>query len=961
MNLKKVFSIVLVSAFAAIAGVSIYVIVLISNLPQLITVQDYEPLLVSEVYDRNEKKIGEFFRERRRLTELNEMPEHLLNAFIAAEDSSFYEHGGINYIAIGRAVLANLKAGYKRQGASTITQQVARSLLLTSKKTYERKIKEMFLAFRMEEHLTKQEILYLYLNQIYLGHGAYGVAMATNIYFRKPVSELTLPEAAILAGLPQAPSRYSPVFNPSAAKERQKYVLRRMAEEGFITEEQAQTAVEQEVKVYLRQNYAEDAPYFLETVRQLLVEKIGEEQVLDKGIKVYTSLDINKQKAAQEEVRQGLRELDKRQGYRGPLKNLTEEEEINKFLLETRNDLMDKYREVRTIYPDGTTDTFGELDLSETDKEGKKKPTLPEYIKVDDLLQGIVTEVNDEWGYVMVRFAEHKGLIDFETMKWARKPNPDLSYYLDEIKKPSQALKEGDVIDIRVTSKKFRSSEVSEKLRDLKKEFRKQDKEFEYPENLPVFEDYAQLELEQEPVAQAALISFDQRSSDILAMVGGYKFSESQFNRTWQAARQTGSSFKPLVYASALDKDFTPATKIIDAPLVYEEEVKELDEGDTNPNEPEETRTWKPSNYTHKFHGDILFRNALIRSLNVPTVKIIEKTGVEWAATYARRLGIFSPLNLDYTLALGSSSVTLYEMTKAFSQIGRLGKRIEPIIIHKVVSQDGEELLGKVSLDIRFEKELEELDKSFEWKRKLYLQVQAQLEGQEDKDQALQMIVEELTAQLENLPADTPAPAVAADEAEEEESLSPRQRLLRKIRFVKNFKKHPPIYFKNKDQLIDPKTAYVTTTLLQGTIEDDRGTGRRARSLGRSAAGKTGTTSGYYDAWFIGFTPDIATGVWLGFDDERNLGRGEGGGRAALPVWLDYMKEAHESLPNNAFNVPEGIVFMNIDNETGDPASTLSQQVVRQAFIEGTEPQAKSQQLIDVDEDQNFYKQDLSE
>lgn len=960
MNLKKIFTIVLATAFAGIAAVSIYTIVLISNLPQLITVKDYEPLLVSEVYDRHEKKIGEFFRERRRLTELNDMPEHLLNAFIAAEDSSFYEHGGINYIAIMRAVLANLKAGYKRQGASTITQQVARSLLLTSKKTYERKIKEMFLAFRMEEHLTKQEILYLYLNQIYLGHGAYGVAMATNIYFRKPVSELTIPEAAILAGLPQAPSRYSPVFNPSAAKERQKYVLRRMAEEGFITETEASEAIEKEVKVYIRQNYTDDAPYFLETVRQLLVEQIGEEQVLDKGIKIYTSLDIEKQRAAQKQVRQGLKDLDKREGFRGPHKNLTDEEEINKFLLETRNELMDKYREERIIYPDGSTDSFGDLDLSETDKEGKKKPTLPEYIQVNDLLKGIVAEVNDEWGYVLVRFAENKGIIDFETMKWARELNPDLSYYLDEIKKPSTALKVGDVIDIRVTSKKFRSTEIQKKLNDLKSKIKKQKKEFEHPEDIPVFENYAQLELEQEPIAQGALISFDQRSADILAMVGGYKFSESQFNRTWQAARQTGSSFKPLVYASALDKGFTPTTKIIDAPLVYEEEVKEFDENDPEPNQ-EETKTWKPSNYSHKFHGDILFRNAMIRSLNIPTVKIIEKTGVDWAATYSRRLGIFSPLNLDFTLALGSSSVTLYEMTKAFAQIGRLGKKIQPIIIHKVLDQSGEELLGKVSLDIRFEKELEELDKSFEWQRVLYLQVKSRLEGQEDKDKALQMIIEELTAQLENTPSEPIAPTTEAITEEEEDGLTARQKLIRKIRFVKSFNRQPPIYFKDKNQLIDPKTAYVTTTLLQGVIEDDHGTGRRARSLGRPAAGKTGTTSGYYDAWFIGFTPSIATGVWLGFDDEKNLGRGEGGGRAALPIWLDYMKEAHNNMPVNAFNVPEGIVFMNIDNETGDSASTLSRDVVRQAFIDGTEPQAKSQQSIDVDEDQNFYKQDLSE
>ncbi len=879
------------------AGVTALVAKYNSELPDMIELAQYKPLLVTEVFDRNNKKFGEFFREKRILTPYEKIPEHLIQAFIAAEDDTFFKHEGINFLAIARAFWANLRSGKKAQGGSTITQQVARSLLLSSEKTYTRKIKEIMLARKMEQSLRKEDILYLYLNQIYLGQGAHGVGAAAQVYFRKDVSELTIPEAAILAGLPQAPSRYSPIHNPSAAKERQKYVIRRMAEVGFITQEQAEQFINEPVKLYVWQNFKEIAPYYLETVRQLLVAEVGEENVLDKGIKVYTGMDLEQQLKAQAEVQQGLRNLDKRQGYRGPLRNLTEPEKVAEFLLESRNKMMDDASPERILKPDGTFDPRGPLNLTGKDESGEKLPVLPDYIKPGQIVEGVVTRVDDEAGLTYVRFGEHKGLIDIDTMRWARKPDPNVRPEHAEIKKPSEALKVGDVIQVKIVG----TESKSERIKDLingeiadKNDPKKKIKLKKKPKlELPNFEEFAAVELEQDPLVEGALIAMDQSNQDLLALVGGYDFVRSKFNRALQAARQTGSAFKALVYLAALDKGYTPATPIIDAPIVYDEVVEE--------GQDVEVKTWRPKNHSNKFAGDILFRNALIKSLNVPTVKIIEKIGVDYAATYARRLGIFSPLNMDFTLALGSSGVTLYEMTRAFGIIGRNGKRLSPVVIRKVLDANGVEIAKNITIDHRFKTELSRIEEDFEQRRQAYLK--------------------------------------SSDESSKE----------------------PPIFFPEQDQLIRPATAYVLTTILQGVIDEAGGTGGAARALGRPVAGKTGSTNGYYDAWFVGYTPDIVAGVWVGFDEEKSIGRGEVGGKAALPIWLEYMKFAHEKIVPRGFPVPDGIVFANIDNETGRLVSSRSKAVVRQAFLDGTEPGSQGSAEASKDEDSSFLKEEMSE
>jgi len=916
MNLKKLALVFVGLAVLGGIGVGAAFYTVASGLPQMIKVQDYEPLLVTEVYARGGEKIGEYFRENRRLIPYDKVPKQMVQAFLAAEDSSFFEHSGVNYLAIMRAFLVNLSSGEKRQGASTITQQVARALLLSSEKTYTRKIKEILLAHKMEENLSKEDILYLYLNEIYFGEGAYGVVAAADTYFRKTVDKLTLAEMAILAGLPQAPSSYSPTEHPQKAKARQKYVLERMAAGGAITPEEKKAALEEPVTVYLKKEYKQVAPYFIETLRQLLVQQFGEKAVLDEGLRVYTSIDYKAQHEATNDVMNGLRELDKRQGYRGPLKNLAKPEEQEQFLLAERKNLKNDKAPIRIIKPDGNVVAEGPLTVfHKVDAKGEITSNIPDYVSKGQIVDGLVTKVDDNIGVVFVRFADGQGIIDISDMSWARKPDPAINaMYAPKLTKPSQALKAGDVILVKVTGDKFSSARLMSAAAP-KKPAKKgaPPPAATLPPELGNPNEYAQLALEQEPIAEGALLSFDQKTGEVIAMVGGKEFirNKNEFNRTLQAKRQTGSSFKTVVYASALDKGFSPVTPIQDAPVVLENKNDD-DESAEGQDNPEDAKVWKPHNHGQKFIGDVLFRTALIRSLNIPAVKVLEGVGVNWAMDYARRLGVFSPLNQDLTLVLGSSSITLYEMTKVFSHFGRLGARIRPLVIHKVLDKNDKILVENVSLDKRFEKEITESDTQFEERRKAALAQQA-AQGSAPP------------------PEGAPKPKV------------------------------PQIFFDDGDQLISPQTAYVMTSLLGAVINEEGGTGGAARALGRPAAGKTGTTNGYIDAWFVGYTPQIVTGVWVGFDDSnKTLGPGEVGGRAALPIWIDYMKAAHKDLPVQDFPVPPGIVFANIDNQSGKLASASSTRVVRQAFIQGTEPKMTGEAPTREDETE-FLKKDLTE
>lgn len=904
-------------------AVFIYVSQLTKDLPKIVSLKDYKPLMVSQVFDRNGKRIGEFFRERRVFVEYDDIPEHLINAFVAAEDSSFFKHGGVNLKAILRAVIKNAKAGKKVQGASTITQQVARSLVLTREKTYTRKIKEIVLASRMENSLSKKDILFLYFNQIYLGQGAYGVGAATEVYFHKDVKDITVQEAAILAGLPQAPSRYSPLKNPSAAKNRQRYVLRRMTEEKFISSDEAQEAVDAPVTIYSEQAFEDTAAYFVEVVRQVLVKEVGEDKLLNEGLKIYTGLDLEKSIKARDSLRARLRELDKRQGYRGPLKNLKKESEIDDFLNAAKEKAIDKIYSAKVLYNDGSLKNPFEIanekagnakggdSVADKQKEALDKalnkspqPALPLYLKLGSLVEGVVTTVSDYNKYVAVKIPGGRGIINAESMSWARKPNPEISYKWAKISNPSRALKTGDAILVRIKSEALSSDKIKKSLAKV----------YSNKKNTGLTEDqfvaqYLQLELEQEPKVEGALLSIDQKTSDIIAMIGGYDFNRSKFNRTYQAKRQTGSAFKSIVYLSALNHGYTAASKLLDAPIVGSDSL--LTVGPAS-----KKRSWKPMNHNNEFSGDILLRNSLVKSLNIPTIKIAKDVGINWIMAYAKRLGVFSPINNDLSASLGSSGTTLYEITKVFAQINKYGKRVKPILVQKVENASGDIIAENISFDVHFKGAIEKAEA-----------------------EALKIKFTKKNKLNEENPEEE-----AEEETSEEENL-----------YVKKYK--PKFKFNDSDQLISPATAFVTTDMLRGVITG--GTATKAQELKRPAAGKTGTTNGYYDAWFVGYTPEITTGVWVGFDNEQSLGRSEVGGKSALPIWIDFMKYAHKGLPVSEFTPPPGVVYRRINSQTG--MLSEGEGTIKQAFIAGSEPTLESQkaELMSSDGDKDFFKEEF--
>lgn len=983
------------------------------SLPQMISLEDYKPLEMSKVLDRKDKVIAHFFKQKRIVIPFEEMPKHMIQAVIAAEDAQFFNHSGINYKAIIRALLANILAGKKVQGASTITQQVARSLLLTREKTYIRKFKEAILAKRMESALTKENILYLYLNQIYFGQGAYGIKVAARTYFQKDIGDISIAEAAILAGLPQAPSAYSPYRHPKKAKNRQTYVLGRMLKEGFITEEVYNQALNEEISIYALKS-TNLAPYYVEQLRQILVKSISQKTLLEEGVSIYTGLDLSAQQVAQKEIQKALKALDKRQGFRGSLNNLQEIEPVLAFLDKQRNAIIYKKTKKKILLASGEFKTLEDFNLENIKNLNSQAPTLPNYLSLGDSLKAIVTDIDDQWGLVKVWVAEGQGLIDIDSMNWARIPDPKTFYKLQKIKKPSEALKIGDIIYVKIESPLFNSSDLNKKIRkykslypDLEKDLfffkstenntqaNKEDKENQKTLNSHPYNHknislknlktrFIKLSLDQKTLAQAALISFDQKTEELISIVGGKNFRTSKFNRAIQAKRQTGSSFKPLVYLAGFDKKYKPNSSLLDAALIYKEateEESEIEEGtnqeDQEKNIDSEVNTdviesleeekaveiWKPKNHSKKFIGNILYRNALIRSMNVPSIRLIEKLGVKWVEKYARRLGIFSPLNADFTLALGSSAITLYEMTRSFSHIGRLGKRIRPILIHKVLSKQGDVLIKNIRITDTLKKYSQNFDQRQNSIRLAYLKYQVDKETYEARKNKNFM---DNSNTQEVLKKPQPWTSIKTPDGQN---------------FRINLEHEPPLYFADPDQLLKPTTAYLALSLLKGVISDPRGTGRRAQILNRPVAGKTGSTNSYYDAWFTGFTNQIATGAWVGFDNEKTLGRGEVGGRAALPIWLNYMSALHEDLAVENFSIPEGIVFVNIDNETGKLTSPQSKEVVRQAFLEGTEPTGARQEWAgsnktnskntqtdlntetseDSTEDSDFFKDELSE
>lgn len=728
----------------AVAGALWYVT---QDLPSLDTLQGYQPSQVSRVYSDDHQVIGQYYVERRILTPLADVPPSLINAVIAVEDARFFEHPGLDVVGILRAFWTNLRRGGKVEGASTITQQLTRSLFLSSERTYGRKVKELILAYKMELILSKEQILELYLNQIYFGQGAYGVGAAAQTYFGKELKDLTVAESALLAGLPKSPNNYSPTKNPERAKRRQEHVLARMEEAGFLTAVQREEAAGQPLT--FRHPVSEQiAPHFIEYVRLHLVSRYGESMVYKGGLSVATTLNVEMQKAAERAVAKGLREIDKRQGWRGPI---------------------------------GKQDP-----TAVADKPNASTPLLHE----GDLLQGVVTKVAKD--HVIVQAGPTAGKLAFDDMAWARRRLKGRDPSKDATVLPSvkTLLKPGDVIEVAV---------------------KKLDK------------DGAQFRLEQTPIVEGGLVALDPRTGAIRAMVGGLDFARSEYNRAVSAHRQPGSAFKPIIYATAISEGLGPATPVLDAPVVYENEDPE--------------KTWKPENYEKKFFGLTSLRDALIHSRNVATVRLLERIGVKPVIEFAKTLGIASPLNHDLSLALGSSSVTLLELTSAYGVFANQGLKLDPYMVMRVEDPNAQVL--------------------------------------------------------------------------EQTLFEPRQ-------------------------VLTKETAYLITNVLEDVVQ--RGTGQAAKIIERPIAGKTGTTNDYTDAWFIGYTPNLVVGVWVGFDDIRTLGDTESGAHAALPIWIEFMQEALSALPVEPFEIPDDIVFVKVDPETGLLAPHQNGQGTVEIFAKGTEP-----------------------
>ncbi|HSF33046.1 MAG TPA: PBP1A family penicillin-binding protein [Candidatus Tectomicrobia bacterium] len=743
----------------AAAGTSVYLLYhhFSEALPDISLLKSYQPSLITTVYAGDETPVAQFFVERRVLIPLEKIPAMLKEATLAVEDARFYSHGGIDFIGIVRAARSNVQAGEVVEGASTITQQVAKMLFLTHRKTFERKLREIILAMRMERLLSKDEILEIYLNQTYYGHGAYGVEAASNMYFGKNVGDLSLDEAALLAGLPKAPSAYSPYNAPDRALRRRAHVLRRMVEAGYLTAEEEMRVQGETLRLRPRQEVSIKAPYFTEHVRRYLEEHYGSTLLYRGGLKVYTTLDLALQEAAEVALRRGLIKNDQRRGYRGPLGHLQL----------SHGDQIDWERVRQLPWPE----------------EQSPLTALTRRVKA------LVVAVDGRG--VQVRWEGGEGIIPLEAMTWAYPPNPDIDSEKRRLRRPGETLRVGDVI----------LTDLTESGGQGKKTL---------------------LALAQEPIVQGALVALEPYTGYLRALVGGYDFSRSQFNRATQAIRQPGSAFKPIIYATALQRGFSPARVMVDAPIVHEQA---------------DGRTWKPSNYDGSFWGSVTLAEALAHSRNIIAIKLLEAVGVKNVVEYAKRMGIRSPMSPTLALGLGASGLTPLELTTAYNVFASQGVRHDPVAVRWVEDAEGQVLEKHVSLG---------------------------------------------------------------------------------------------------ERVMSEQQAFVMTAMLQGVVQ--RGTATRAKVLSRPVAGKTGTTNDFIDAWFVGYSPTLVAGVWVGIDDRESLGNRETGGRAALPIWIEFMQQALERMPLQDFITPPHIRMVRIHPRTGaggDPGAGATIQV---ALTEETTP-----------------------
>ena len=766
---------------AAAAGGGLYILYQFGrSLPDYQQLASYEPPTVTRVHAGDGRLLAEYAIEKRVFVPAAAMPRRVIHAFLAAEDKNFYSHRGVDLVSVVRATIMNLRRlGDDRRpvGGSTITQQVAKNFLLSNEVSLERKMKEAILAFRIERALAKDRILELYLNEIYLGFGSYGVAAAALNYFNKSLNELTLGETAYLAALPKAPNNYHPVRRKTAGIARRNWVLDRMVEDNVITAQESYRA-KRESLIVRKRDEAEfvRAEYFSEEVRRELISRYGEELLYQGGLSVRTTLDPSLQRMAERAMHAGLEAYDRRHGWRGPVARLVPGADWPRLLARIQPPTMLGSRHLAVI-----------LNVAAT---------------------GAVIGLTDKT----------RGFIPFRAMTWAR-PWQEGQTVGSKVDHPDDVVAPGDVV-------------VVEPLADG-------------PLN-----SYA---LRQIPDINGALVAMDPHTGRVLALVGGYDYENSQFNRATQAMRQPGSAFKPFVYVAALANGFTPSSRILDAPIV-------IDQGSG-------LGKWKPANYTRKFYGPSTLRLGMEKSRNLMTVRLAQFIGMEEVARYAKRFDVVDDMAMLLANALGASETTLLRLTTAYAMFVNGGKRINPTLIDRIQDRRGRTVFRHDA---------------------------------------------------------TPCPGCAAT--------------------VWHGQAEPQIVDIRK-QVIESATAYQIVSLLQGVVK--RGTGRRVARVGKPLAGKTGTTNDSFDTWFIGFTPDFAVGVYVGFDAPRSLGRGETGASVAAPVFRDFMTDALASEPAIPFRIPPGIRLVRVDATTGAPAQPGDIRVLLEAFKPGTEPSANGGPVLD--------------
>lgn len=778
----------LLSTFFFFAVIALIVLItslwqISQELPDYHQLEKYEPAVTTRLYAGDGQLMMEYAAEKRLFVPEEKIPALVKNAFISAEDKNFYHHFGIDFLGIARAVLDNVKnigSGRRPAGASTITQQVAKNFLLSSELSYKRKIKEAILSTRIEQAFSKQHILELYLNEIYLGNRSYGVAAAALNYFGKALDELSLEEAAYLAALPKGPNNYNPKTKYEAAVARRNWVIDRMVEEGCVSEEDGAAAKEKPLKVIERRGeFVRDAQYFSEEVRRYVNNKFGEDALYEGGLLIRTTLNPKLQQIATEVFDEELRNYDMRHGWRGALANI-----------DTTGDYKQALEEVQA--PAGRENAWVKAVV----------------LKVSQTQAEIETEEGNA------------GVLPLGGMKWARKNLKNQSVG-GEPKSAADVVKPGDVVLVEKNAKTGT---------------------------------YA---LRQVPNVEGAMVALDPHTGRVLAMVGGYSFKKSQFNRATQAMRQTGSAFKPIVYLAALENGYSPTDLILDAPFV-------LDQGPGQP-------LWKPVNYSKRFYGLMTLRQGIEKSRNLMTVRLAQDVGMDKVADYARKMGVNPNLPELLSMSLGAGETKLINMASAFGMMVNGGKKIDTYLIERIQDRDG---------------------------RTIYRHDKRACEGcSVDK--------------WENQPV--------------------------------------PELPDNREQILDPLSAYQMVSILEGVVQ--YGTGARLRSLGRHLAGKTGTTNKNQDAWFVGFSPDLVVAVYVGFDEPRSLGRYETGASAALPIFQNFMKRALAGQPDIPFRIPAGIKLVRVNHDTGRPAQPQDQSVIVEALKPEYSLDGKNQRVIGTPQD----------